>query len=86
MYKGSLLANIWQTNNIARIDPETGSLLSLYDMSQLERDVNSSPGYEHYTNSNYVLNGIAYNEKTDRLILTGKMWPFFYEVKFYELE
>ena len=41
-------------------------------------------GFEGYTkkNINYCLNGIAYDDVTDQLILTGKMWPYLYEIKF----
>ena len=41
-------------------------------------------GFEGYTkkNINNCLNGIAYDDVTDQLILTGKMWPYLYEIKF----
>ena len=41
-------------------------------------------GFEGYTkkNINYCLNGIAYDDLTDQLILSGKMWPYLYEIKF----
>jgi len=46
MYKGNLLANVFTTNKIVKLDPVNGKLLATYDMSHLESDVNSSEGYE----------------------------------------
>lgn len=40
MYKDKLLANIFTTNKVISIDPESGELLATYDFSQLEKDLN----------------------------------------------
>ena len=63
MYKGYLLANVFTTNQILKINPNTGEIVAIYDFHELENDVNSSEGYKNYTqkDSNWVLNGIAYD-------------------------
>lgn len=70
--KGEVLANIWQTNLIARIDPETGKVKGWIDASALPEARRRS--------MDAVLNGIAYDKAGDRLFLTGKLWPRLYEV------
>ncbi len=68
-----VFANIWQTDLIARISPATGAVLGLIDMSDLltpqERDRAD------------VLNGIAYDAEGDRLFVTGKLWPWLFEIE-----
>ena len=70
---GEIYANIWQTNNIVRIDPSTGLVNGWIDLAGLlPADVN--PG------SVSVLNGIAYDPIQDRLFVTGKLWPYLFEI------
>lgn len=71
--KGEVYANVWQTDEIVRIDPATGNVTGRIDLSQLTRD---TPGTGYET----VLNGIAYDEAGDRLFVTGKNWPRLYEI------
>ena len=70
---GQVYANIWQTDDIAVIDPETGLVLAWIDLSGL-----LSP--EEKTQSVDVLNGIAYDAEADRLFVTGKLWPALFEI------
>jgi len=73
--KGDIYANIWQTNKIAQINLSTGQVLAYLDMTgllELPLDYNKPVD---------VLNGIAYDTETDRLFITGKLWPYLYEVK-----
>ncbi len=73
--KGEIWANIWQTNRIVRIDPESGKLLGWIDLSKLVDDeMRKTPAAD-------VLNGIAYDEKSDRLFVTGKLWSRVFEIK-----
>jgi glutaminyl-peptide cyclotransferase len=72
--KGELYANIWQTDRIARIDPASGKVKGWLDLSAL---VSKVPRRSHED----VLNGIAYDAKTERLFVTGKNWPMLYEVR-----
>lgn len=72
--KGSILANVWQTDRIARIDPRTGQVTGWIDLTGLLQLKDSSQPID-------VLNGIAYDEAHDRLFVTGKLWPRLFEIK-----
>lgn len=72
--RGEIYANIWHSDRIARISPKTGKLLGWIDLSGL-RDASTT------SNSDAVLNGIAYDAKDNRLFVTGKLWPKLYEIK-----
>jgi glutamine cyclotransferase len=72
--KGEILANVWYTNRIARIDPASGAVIDWIDLSPLAKQVGA-------TDRDAVLNGIAYDAKTDRLFVTGKYWPKLFEIK-----
>ena len=71
--KGEVLANIWMTNYIARIDPHSGKVIDLINLAPLARQ-------QKVTDNDAVLNGIAYDAKQDRLFVTGKYWPKLYEI------
>lgn len=71
---GEIFANIWHSEYIARIDPKTGRVLGMIDISGLNP-------YPRAKRDQAVANGIAYDDKTGRLFLTGKYWPILYEVK-----
>lgn len=72
--KGEIWANIWQTNFIARIDPETGTINSFVNLNGL---LAQAPKPNPYAD---VLNGIAVTED-GRLLVTGKLWPAVFEIK-----
>ena len=72
--KGEILANIWLTNRIARIDPKTGKVKGWIDVGLL-------PEALHRTDPEQIPNGIAYDAEHDRLFITGKDWPHLYEIK-----
>jgi glutamine cyclotransferase len=72
--KGEIFANIWQTDYIARIDPKTGKITGMIDFGWLLPLADK-------TQPTDVLNGIAYDPATDRLFVTGKLWPKIFEVK-----
>ena len=67
-------ANIWQTDYIVRINPESGQVTGWIDLSGILP-------VEEYTHDTGVLNGIAYDPVTDRLFITGKRWPSIFEIK-----
>lgn len=71
---GSVFANIWMKNNIVEIDPKTGKVISTTDVSDLLNHISMSEPID-------VLNGIAYLEKSDNLLLTGKYWSKIFEIK-----
>lgn len=70
---GEIYANVWQTDTILRIDPADGSILGKIDLSGLLLQ----EGFETRAD---VLNGIAYDPDTDRLFVTGKLWPYLFEI------
>lgn len=71
--KGEILANIWMTDRLARIDPRTGKVIAWIDLSPLVAQQQSS--------QDDVANGIAYDARGDRLFVTGKMWTKLYEIR-----
>jgi glutaminyl-peptide cyclotransferase len=73
--KGEIYANIWQTDRIARIDPATGKVVGWIECAGL-----LGPG-DRVGGDGAVLNGIAYDAATDRLFVTGKLWPKLFEIK-----
>ena len=72
--EGEIYANIWQTNRVARISPQTGEVLGWIDLSGL-----LSPVYRLADGA--VLNGIAYDATHKRLFVTGKLWPNIFEIQ-----
>jgi glutamine cyclotransferase len=72
--KGTLYANRWLTNHIYLIDPNTGIVEGVADLTGiLSEDLKNS--------RTDVLNGIAYDHDTDRLFVTGKYWPRTFEIE-----
>ena len=72
--KGEIFANIWPTDTIARISPDTGEVTGWIDLGGL------SQRFEPITPVD-CLNGIAYDERGDRLFVTGKLWPKLFEIR-----
>ncbi|WP_460427980.1 glutaminyl-peptide cyclotransferase [Azotobacter armeniacus] len=73
--KGEIFANIWKTDRIARINPETGNIIGWINLTGLLIEHGSpSDGAD-------ALNGIAYDRAGDRLFVTGKLWPNVFEIK-----
>lgn len=70
---GQIYANVWQSNLIARIDAETGKVTAWLDMAGLNPDTDLFV----YP---FVLNGIAHNPATGKLLVTGKCWPSIWEI------
>ena len=70
--KGEIFANIWQTDYVARIAPESGRVVAYIDLRGL-----LTPAERAKTD---VLNGIAYDAARDRLFVTGKLWPKLFEI------
>ena len=72
--RGDIYANVWHTNRIVRISPESGEVLGHIDLSELILEVRPS-------DPEAVLNGIAYDEQTERIFVTGKLWPKLFEIR-----
>lgn len=72
---GEIWANVWQTTLIARIDPQSGEVAGWINLAgMLEGSGAPLEGAD-------VLNGIAYDEANDRLLVTGKFWPRVFEIR-----
>jgi glutamine cyclotransferase len=76
---GEVFANIYRTDRIARIAPQTGQVLGWIDLTGL-----LSP--EDRLQPVDVLNGIAYDAETNRLFVTGKLWPKLFEIELIPVE
>ena len=74
--KGKIYANSYQFDSISIINPETGAIEGVVDLRPLKKQVNSIEDA-----GNEVLNGIAYNPKTDQLYVTGKHWDKLFEIR-----
>jgi glutamine cyclotransferase len=71
---GQVWANVWQTDRIVRIDPADGRVTAVVDAAGLlppDRRVGTD-----------VLNGIAAVPGTDEFLITGKLWPTIFRVRF----
>lgn len=77
---GKIYANIYLSDGVVVIDPNTGKVLEEIDASELTRQVLP------YLRNGEVLNGIAYNSKTEKLYMTGKNWPSMFEVEFIPMD
>lgn len=66
--RGEVFANVFLTDEIVRIDPDTGEVIARIDLSGLHNDAG-------------VLNGIAWDDEEERLFVTGKNWPTLYEIE-----
>ena len=73
--KGEVYANVWQTQWVVRIEPVSGRILGVIDLSGLLPESARIPGQTD------VLNGIAYDAEQDRLFVTGKNWPKLFEIR-----
>lgn len=71
---GEIYANIWNTDLIAIISPQSGNVAGWIDLEGLLRP-------EDITGRIDVLNGIAYDTDGDRLFVTGKYWPKLFEIE-----
>jgi len=74
--KGSIYANRYRKDYIARIDPASGKVLGRLDCTSLVSAAkNKYPG-------SLELNGIAYDSTGDKIYITGKCWPDIYSIRF----
>ncbi len=71
---GEIYANVWHDDRIAVVDPETGRVKAWIDLTGLLQ-----PG--DVTDPEAVLNGIAFDQSSNRLFVTGKLWPRVFEIK-----
>jgi glutamine cyclotransferase len=72
--KGEIYANVWHSDRIARIAPRDGHVIGWIDLTGLLPE-------SQKIDEESVLNGIAYDQRHDRLFVTGKQWPAVFEIK-----
>jgi glutamine cyclotransferase len=73
--EGSIFANVWNSDLIVQIDPETGEVNGLLNLTGL------LPESEQIRGQTDVLNGIAYDAEAKRMFVTGKYWPKIFEIE-----
>ena len=72
--EGFIYANRYQKNGVAIINPKNGAIEAVIDFKDLKSKVTKHNGLD-------VLNGMAYNPKTETLFVTGKRWDKLFEVR-----
>lgn len=75
---GEIYANVFPTDDVVRIDPETGSVVGRFNLAALHQQEQASGDPD-------VTNGIAYLPSEDRLFVTGKNWAHVYEIELTDL-
>ncbi|TAM10089.1 MAG: glutaminyl-peptide cyclotransferase [Nevskiaceae bacterium] len=76
--QGSIWANVWHTNRIARIDPATGNVTGWLDLARLAAQAAADPRW--VAGAENVLNGIAFDPDSRHFFVTGKDWPTLFEI------
>ena len=76
--EGEIWANVWQTDRIARINPNNGNVKGWINLAGLLSDDDRKGRRVD------VLNGIAFDQSSQRIFVTGKWWPVLYEIKIIE--
>lgn len=77
---GFIFANIWLTNEIIKIDINTGNVVKKWNFDALKhQEITKNPNAQE-------MNGIAFNKEKNEIILTGKMWAnlYVFDKKFFE--
>jgi len=72
--QGEIYANVWHDDRIAVVDPQSGRVKAWIDLAGLIPP-------DELDDPEAVLNGIAYDQSSDRLYVTGKLWPRVFEIK-----
>lgn len=73
---GFIYANIWLTDNIVKIDPSNGKIVGRLDISSLSNEAKGKRADAG------ALNGIAWDSTSDKIYITGKLWPNIYQINF----
>jgi glutamine cyclotransferase len=71
---GSILANVWLSDVVVAIDPDSGIVEGLLDLGGLLPERERRPDTD-------VLNGIAWDGRSQTLWVTGKHWPWLYQLR-----
>jgi glutaminyl-peptide cyclotransferase len=74
--KGFIYANVWPSNKIVKIDPASGYAVGMLDLTPLQEEASGKNPQSQETN------GIAYDALSDKIYVTGKMWPEIFQITF----
>ncbi|HMC99992.1 MAG TPA: glutaminyl-peptide cyclotransferase [Ferruginibacter sp.] len=74
---GFIYSNVWQTDDILKIDPADGKVVGKISLTDLKQQYFAN----QITDRTDVLNGIAYDSTTRKMYITGKRWPSVFEIK-----
>jgi glutamine cyclotransferase len=74
--RGELWANVYETTFVARIDPATGHVVGWVDLAALLPEAQR----DRLKDRGGVANGIAYDRATGRVLVTGKYWPYVFQL------
>jgi glutamine cyclotransferase len=74
MVDGKIYSNVFLTWDIVRIDPRTGCVEAMADLSQLQQRMTAEERRHIQSDANFVLNGIAYDAQRNLFYVTGKNW------------
>ncbi len=81
----AIYANVWYTNTIMRIDKASGHVTAVITVPDLLNDDEQTALQQRTAGTGGVLNGIAYDPLTDSFLITGKDWPWMFDVRFVKL-
>mgnify|MGYP001598223726 CR=1 FL=1 len=70
-------ANVWHSDRVAAINPDSGAVEAWLDLSGLRQRFEKPAGWDE---REHVLNGIAYDPRSNRFLVTGKCWPILFEI------
>jgi glutamine cyclotransferase len=71
-------ANVWHSDGIVAIDPASGQVVGRLYLGDLRKQFQMPATRDQSEN---VLNGIAYDARSDRFFVTGKRWPVMFELE-----
>jgi len=74
--RGELWANVYETTLVARIDPTTGRVVGWVDLAKLLPEAQR----DRLKDRGGVANGIAYDRATGGVLVTGKYWPYVFQL------
>jgi glutaminyl-peptide cyclotransferase len=74
--RGELWANVYETTLVARIDPATGRVVGWVDLMKLLPEAQ----LDRLKDRGGVANGIAYDRATGGVLVTGKYWPYVFQL------
>jgi glutamine cyclotransferase len=72
--EGEIWANIWQSDRIVRIDPSSGKVTGVIDLTGILPNSSRNATTD-------VLNGIAYDSAAKAIYVTGKNWPSMFQIR-----